>query len=261
MDGSSHHEHEGAGEPVNTFALNTGEYISELITWADSKGICALQFVTNAERMSQCYGGGGGIPNIITETGGILAALAGNFKENIICQLQGVWRHDIQHTRVGGEKKYSNYYGGTGGLPFYDRPPFGVPDSGHISSIRVRWGAFIDGIQLTFVTKDGDHTIRSEGLYHGGFGGGDGVFDLDRGEHIVKITGREKHDGQIQVDRLCFTTNLGRISKVYGVGEARGKEFVCQAPLASNGSVMRLHSIYGRSGNWLHGILFVWAPA
>lgn len=69
--------------------------------------------------------------------------------QNLRHQIQGIWRHDIKHTRVGGERKYSQYYGGTGGSPFYDRPPLGFSDSTYISSIRVRCGAFVDGIQAS----------------------------------------------------------------------------------------------------------------
>lgn len=70
-----------------------GEYICEVITWEDSHGVCALQFITSTGRISQNYGGNGGKPTIMRSTGGLLTAFAGQVKGGIVHRIQVLYPH------------------------------------------------------------------------------------------------------------------------------------------------------------------------
>lgn len=71
-----------------------GEHIIEVMIWADSSWIYAIQFVTNYHRVSPHYGGHYGTPTILRSEDGVLVAFSGKsithpgWKTDLIRQIQ-----------------------------------------------------------------------------------------------------------------------------------------------------------------------------
>lgn len=146
----------------------------------------------------------------------------------------------------------------------------------HISSVKIRCGTYVDGIQaglgrspniqsnsdfqdskLIYTGQKGVATSESEGSYHGGDGGTEQIFSLKPEEHIVAVSGRQNK----YIVQLCFETSLGAGRKFCNAewadslslgrksdvsGGDNGTAFMCRAPKADNGREMRLHYICGR---------------
>ncbi|KDN37964.1 hypothetical protein RSAG8_09815, partial [Rhizoctonia solani AG-8 WAC10335] len=240
----------------NEFELMCGEHITDVILWKDVKGVCGIQMNTTEGRTSRHFGSDSGSPTIMRSTGGCLAGFSGIVQADKIHDLQTIWRHDVQGSELGGDRKFSQYYGGVAGTPFSDWPFVQHSDSAHIKRIRVKCGTYIDGIQITYEdTGPGGHGSTSQQAdYHGGTGGKECFFRLEANEHIVAVLGRYND----YIVQLRFVTNRGRTSDIFGGGE--GEDFKCQAPETSDGGATRLHYICGKSGDWLNGILLIWAP-
>ncbi|CEL56301.1 hypothetical protein RSOLAG1IB_07717 [Rhizoctonia solani AG-1 IB] len=221
------------------FDLRHGEYITDLLLWKDHKGICGIQLSTSQGRASRHFGSGGGSPQILRSSGGCLSAFSGLLQNGIIYELQTIWRHDVQGSRLSGDRELSQYLGGTGGSPFNDWPFVQHSDSAHISGIRVKCASLIDGIQVSYKDYGSGADGSSEnGNYHGG----------------SAVTGRHKK----YIDQLCFTTSKGRKSNVFGGGG--GDLFRCEAPRTRDGRATRLHYICGKSASLLDALIFIWAP-
>ncbi|CAE7203508.1 unnamed protein product, partial [Rhizoctonia solani] len=250
----------GAAQKTNNeFELKTGEYITDVMLWKDPKGVCGIQMNTTNGKTSRHFGSDSGTLTIMRSTGGCLAGFSGIVQADKIHDLQTIWRHDVQGSGLGGDRVFSQYYGGVAGTPFSDWPFVRHSDSAHIKKIRVKCGTYVDGIQAGYITYEdtspgGSGSTSQQGNYHGGSGGKECIFRLEANEHIVAVLGRYNK----YIVQLCFVTNKGRTSDIFGGGE--GEDFRCQAPQTSNGKATRLHYICGKSGDWLNGILLAWAP-
>jgi len=108
--------------------------------------------------------------------------------------------------------------------------------------------------KVTYADDRIGETIRVKAPEHGGHGGTQDSFQLKPGEYIAAVQGRHNN----YIVQLCFVTNLGRKSRIYGGGV--GAPFRCEAPRKWDGNPMRLSYLAGKSGKWLNGLLFVWAP-
>lgn len=127
-----------------------------------------------------------------------------------------------------------------------------------ISKIEISWGSLVDNLQLTYVDGERNSAASCATAYHGGIPWSNGfksTFNLETGEHIVTISGRHNNETIVQ---LCFATNLGRTSDVFGGGT--GQSFSQKAPLDANGKSMRLQYMCGKSEKYLNGVMFAWTP-
>lgn len=126
--------------------------------------------------------------------------------------------------------------GGVGGN-FYSAPQTG---GWQLSEIRVRSGAFIDGIQLVYVDVIGQkHTMQ----HHGGNGGHLDVFKLNPGEYVTRVTGKY---GRF-VDSLTIATNQGRI-KGWG-GGGGSAHYTYSSPPGT-----QIHGFFGGAGQYVDSI-------
>ncbi|CAE6484447.1 unnamed protein product [Rhizoctonia solani] len=246
----------GGQKPNNQFDLALGEHITDMILWKDSKGVCGIQMNTSKGKTSTHFGSDGGSPTIMRSAGGCLAGFSGIFQADKLHDLQTIWRHNVQGSGLGGDREFSQYYGGVGGTPFSDWPFVRHSDSARIQSVQVKCGTYIDGIQISYADTGprGRGLVSKQANYHGGSGGKECSFDLESNEHIVAVLGRYNK----YIVQLCFVTNRGRTSDIFGGGD--GQDFRCQAPKTSDGRATRLHYICGKSGDWLNGILLIWSP-
>ncbi|CAE6482257.1 unnamed protein product [Rhizoctonia solani] len=240
------------GAEHSPFALANGEYITEMLTCNDGNWLRGIQFVTDMGRCSVIYGQFEGILTIARSKGGFLAGLIIRTRMNVynneaIAGIWGIWRHDYI-SRVPKENDvYSDYFGAKAqhGAGFNDRAIIGNSSAMYISSVEVHFGTEIDSIQ--------NGKIKT--ACHGGTGGNYRKFELEDGEHIVSISGR---CNEKVLTQLCFGTNLGRTSEIYGIGG--GQEFSARAPQGENGRYLRLQYILGKSDSKLNGIMFAWTP-
>ncbi|CEL54060.1 hypothetical protein RSOLAG1IB_06769 [Rhizoctonia solani AG-1 IB] len=247
----------GSGNKLNNeILLMAGEYVTDVLLWKDYNGICGIQLNTTKGITSQHFGSEGGTPTVMRSPGGCLSAFSGIIRSDIIYDLRTIWRHNVQGSGIGGEREFSKYYGGMGGTPFSDWHCVKQSNTARIKSIRVKCGTYIDGIEVTYEDSGpgGRGLTSRKGSYHGGSGGKEHVFLLGSDENIAAVLGRcNKY-----IVQLCFVTNKGRTSDIFGGGE--GEDFRCQAPMTGEGKATRLHYICGKSGDWLNGVLLAWAP-
>ncbi|KAF8668393.1 carbohydrate binding [Rhizoctonia solani] len=237
--------------PNNEFTLTAGDYVTDIVLWKDQKGVCGLQLNTSNGITSQHFGSDDGTPTVLRSSGGCLSAFSGIVQSDII--------HDLRASSgLGGDREFSKYYGGVAGTPFSDWPFVKQSDTARIKSIRVKCGKYIDGIEVTYedFIPGGYGTESRKADYHGGLdsGGKEHIFVLASDEDIVAVLGRYKK----YIFQLCFVTNKGRTSDIFGGGD--GEDFRCQAPATGDGKATRLQYICGKSGDWLNGILLAWAP-
>ncbi|KAF8748490.1 Endonuclease Exonuclease Phosphatase [Rhizoctonia solani] len=206
--------------PNNEVTLTAGEYVTDIILWKDQKGVCGLQLNTSKGITSQHFGSDGGTPTVMRSSGGCLSAFSGIVQSDII--------HDLRS------------------------------DTARIKSIRIKCGTYIDGIEVTYeyFGPGGCGTKSRKADYHGGSnsGGKEHTFVLASDEDIVAVLGRYNK----YIVQLCFVTNKGRTSDIFGGGD--GEDFRCQAPATGDGKATRLHYICGKSGDWLNGIMLAWVP-
>ncbi|CAE6405292.1 unnamed protein product [Rhizoctonia solani] len=245
------------------FTLVNGEYIIEMLTCSDGEWMRGVQFVTSTGRCSAIYGLLEGVPVISRRKGGILAGFSINTKKHptwdyLVVGVRGIWRHDAIQSIPKENDVYSDYFGAQRqhGTAFNDRALIGNSNSMYISNIEIRAGAGIDGIQFTYGDASNGQHDKLKSPHHGGFGGISYQFGLGDGEHIISVSGK---CDEIYLTQICFGTNLGRTSEVYGEGS--GQPFSAKAPLGSSGKYLRLQYILGKSDNvGLNGVLFVWTP-
>ncbi|KAJ1300767.1 hypothetical protein OPQ81_002410 [Rhizoctonia solani] len=246
---------------VHMFKL-TKEHIVEMLTCADGEWLRGLQFVTNKGRCSVIYGTLEGIPIISRSKGAVLAGFSIISKQHsqwdhLITSARGIWRYDLIPRVPKENDVYSDYFGaitqyGTG---FNDRVLIGNSSSMYISTVEVRSGSAIDSIQFTYTDTRNSQNDKIKTAHHGGPGGSLHQFELGHREYIVSISGRYNERCLTQ---LCFGTNIGRTSEIYGA--ASGHEFSARAPSSKNGSHLRLQYILGKSDDRLNGVVFVWTP-
>ncbi|CAE6351840.1 unnamed protein product [Rhizoctonia solani] len=256
----------GGGGHVGTeykFTLATGEHITEMLTWTDGSWLFGLQFVTNMGRCSPQYGAHVDLPSVARSRGGVLVGFLSHtnqystYKE-MFSGVQGIWRHDLLPRVPKEDDVYSEYFGDTHSswheYAFNDRMVVGNSKSIFISCVKIWSGDGIYSIQLIYnENKDGQET-NSTSLRHGGLGGTPHQFILEDGEHIVTVSGRY---GDQSITQLCFATNRGRTSGVYGDG--KGQSFSAFAARDKAGNYFRLQYICGKNSNTsLTGVMFVW---
>ncbi|CAE6439774.1 unnamed protein product [Rhizoctonia solani] len=264
-DGLTSTKHGGGGHvgAEYEFTLATGEHIIEMLIWIFGEWLRGLQFVTNMGRCSDQYGIHDGTPTVSRCKGGILVGFLSHTKlhpeyQEMYHNVQGIWRRDLVPRVPKEEDVYSDYFGdrSQSGRAFNDRILVGNSASIHISSVEVWSGEWIDGIRFNYTdTVDGcEH--KSSSVRRGGPGGPYHRFALEDGEHIVTISGR--HEASC-VTQLCFVTNRGRTSEVFGSG--KGQPFSALAPGDKHGNYFRLQYICGKSNEAaLTGVMFIWTP-
>ncbi|KAG8777534.1 Zymogen granule protein 16 B [Ceratobasidium sp. 428] len=261
FNGTQSDQYGGSEGSKHVFSLREGEFITEVITWLDDGRTSAFQFITSKGRISSHFGGSDGKPVLLNSRGGALVALSGEIIHSEhperfgLYHVQTVWRHDLVPLQFTPNHHSSEFFGGTGGEPFNDWAFLKNSPSGHVSSVRVRSGSYVHSIQVTYRGENNRKQFVSPSWPHGGTGGLEDIFTLEPGEYITNVSGRYDHEKILQ---LYFTTNRGRVSEKYG--RSSGKSFRCQAPLANNGTSMRLCFVMGKSSKCLNGIMFVWSP-
>ena len=132
----------------------------------------------------------------------------------------------------------SSCYGGGGGRAFNE-----LPDNckATISKITIRYGKFVDSIQLTYRLSNGkDYT----GHCFGGRGGrkAEVHIDVDGGERVTGVFGKSAG----LLDQIGFVTTKGRIFGPYG--GCGGRPFHVNS--------CHVHGIYGRFGALIDSIGF-----
>ncbi len=221
----------GSGGNVNTFRLDSGEYITG-ISGRHGRNIDSLRIHTN-KRTSPVYGGSGGaqdyridIPSgnqavgFIGRAGRYIDAIGLAYAQN--------------YQPIAGQSKIA---GGSGGSGFMDNE---IPWGARLTEIRVHAGRYIDGIQAVYTLPDGG---IFEAPFHGGTGGTRTVFRLDANEYVIGISGRHGD----YIDSLQIHTNT-RTSPQYGKSGGRS-EFRIDIP-SGNQAV----GLIGRAGRYLDAI-------
>ncbi|KDN39142.1 hypothetical protein RSAG8_09049, partial [Rhizoctonia solani AG-8 WAC10335] len=249
------------------FTLTNEEYITEILSCFVDEWVRGIQFVTNTGRCSAIYGTLEGIPAVSRSKGGILAGFSINTKKHpkwdyLVSGVRGIWRYDVlsrvpKENDVYSEPKPNNGARTEYGKGFNDRALIGNSSSMYISNVEVRCGDIIDSIQFTYSDTKNEQNGKIKTARHGGSGGTRHQFELRDGEYIVSVSGRFSEEFQC-VTQLCFGTNLGRTSEIYGAGKGQG--FSAHAPLGEHGRHLRLQYILGKSDSRLNGAMFVWTP-
>lgn len=132
--------------------------------------------------------------------------------------------------------KRSRQEGGKGGHSFINN----LTETCYLCKVKIRCGRVIDAITPVWKMADG---TEKEGERQGGGGGSEHVFELDKGEYIVTVTGRVGEN----VDRLTFTTNKGKVHGPYGGTGGHDID-----PLEN----LHVRGFFGRSGERLDAIGF-----
>ncbi|CEL61511.1 hypothetical protein RSOLAG1IB_10084 [Rhizoctonia solani AG-1 IB] len=234
-------------------------------------------------RCSAQYGAHTGIPTASKSQGGLLVGFSGqtsiypSYKE-VFTAFQGIWRHDVLPRAPREEDVFSEYFGNKGqkGCVFNDRVIVRNSESIRISSIEVWAGAFIGGIRVMYIDNKDGRGIKSSTVRRGGPGGAFHRFELEDGEHVVSVAGKYEEG---MITQLCFVTNQGRASEVFGGG--KGQPFSAVAPRERNGKPFRLLYLCGKKyvislhlplwtkfdedrnssdNTSLTGAMFVWTP-
>lgn len=137
---------------------------------------------------------------------------------------------------------YCGPSGGVGGNHFSDLQASGQhsSDNRKLVEIRIRSGAFIDGIQTVYENRIGQ---RNESSWHGGSGGKLSVFKLAPDEYVIRINGKY---GRF-VDHIEIITSKGRHKGWGATGGA--KHFVYNAPPGSH-----VHGFGGHAGKFIDSI-------
>ncbi|CAE7186673.1 unnamed protein product [Rhizoctonia solani] len=251
-DGLTTTKHGGGGHVgvEYEFALATGEHIIEMLIWVEGDWLFGLQFVTNLGRCSDQYGIQFGPPIVARCKGGILVGFLSHTKlhpeyKEMYHKVQGIWRCDLLPRIPKEDDVYSEYFGdkNRNGRAFNDRVLVGNSTSIHISSVEVWSGEFIDRIQFTYTEIVDGREFKST-AQHGGPGGSYHRFALENGEQIVTVSG--KHEAAC-ITQLCFVTNRGRTSEVFGGG--KGQSLSALAPRDKDGNCFRLQYICGKSND------------
>ncbi|KEP46058.1 jacalin-like lectin domain protein [Rhizoctonia solani 123E] len=262
-DGTISSKHGGGGHvgTEHKFILATDEHITEMLIWRHEGWVRGFQFITSMGRCSPQYGTHDGLPTIARSKGGVLAGFLIHTSKHsqhgqMYSDVQGVWRHDLIPRVLKEDDVYSDYFGDSNGHAFNDRVLIGNSNSIRVTSVEIRSGDCIDSIQFTYVDVIDGREFKSTTPRHGGTGGSPHQFVLEDGEHIVTVSGWH---GEQRITQLCFGTNRGRTSEVYGAG--KGQSFSSLAPRDKDGNYLRLQYICGKGNDSsLTGVMFVWTP-
>ena len=243
----------GRGSREQVFRLDTDEYVVGLSgRYGDT--IDSLSIQTN-KRVSQTFGGSGGdrdysvsVPAGHKAVG--FAGRAGTSLDAIGLTHASVYDQPIRSgsypSPVRGAQLQAGQTliaGGRGGDAFTD----GLPAEGaRISEIRVWAGDTIDSIQAVYLLADGR---TAEGPRHGGSGGRNVRFQLERDEYVIGLSGRHGDT----IDSLTIQTNR-RTSQRFG-GRGGDRDFRIEVP-ANQQAI----GFTGRSGDLVDAIGLVYAP-
>lgn len=264
-DGVTSAPHGGGGHvgTVYEFPLATGEHITEMLIWIEGIWLYGLQFITSMGRCSDQYGIHRGTPTVARCKGSVLVGfishtkLHPDFKE-LFHQVQGIWRRDLVPKVPKEDDVYSDYFGNIkqDGKNFNDRVIVGNSTSIRVSSVEVWSSEQIDSIKFTYTDIIDGQERTSTTNRRGGPGGLYHKFILENGEHVVTVSGRYE---EAHVTQLCFVTNQGRTSEVFGGG--KGQSFSALSPRDKSGNRFRLQYVCGKSTDTLlASIMFVWTP-
>jgi Jacalin-like lectin domain len=234
---SSNSWHGGQGGTLNSFKLDTDEYIVG-ISGRYGETIDSLRIQTN-KRSSQLFGGPGGSRDyqIVVPQGNQAVGFMG--RVGIYIDAIGLLYLPINQIQIS----QTPIAGGGGGSVFSDEK---IPSGARISEVRIRAGDHIDAIQAIYLTTDG-RTL--EGAQHGGGSGRSISFTLSSDEYIIGLSGRFGD----YIDSLRIQTNK-RTSDVYG-GRGGSRDFRINIP---NGN--RAVGFAGRAGDYLDAIGLTYAP-
>lgn len=137
---------------------------------------------------------------------------------------------------------------GGGGGGAFDDTPFNTIGAAQrpIQSIQVSSGVTIDHL---IVTYSGEPFSPQHGTSNGGTA--HPAFVLNRGEHLVRVTGSVGtfHGTTVQIMGLQFATSAGRVSPLFGTKTGIG--FAFDAP--PGGSIA---AFFGRSGLFIDQLGF-----
>jgi hypothetical protein len=129
--------------------------------------------------------------------------------------------------------KQSSVYGGDGGAPFTDD----LTQICRLVQVIIRHGSRIDAITSVWVLPNGTEVT---GTRHGGTGGTESSFTLEKDEYINRI---ELRSGS-EVDALTFFTDTGNKYGPYG-GSGGSEHTISGGPI---------NGFFGRSGARLDAI-------
>lgn len=227
----------GSGGDRRVFRIDSDEYIVGL-SGRYGQYIDSLRIHTN-KRNSPLYGGRGGARayNIEIASGNYAVGFigrGGNYLDAIGLTYLPLALRGLQQTAIAG---------GGGGTEF---PDSGIPEGARVSAVRVRFGNFIDSVQMIYTLGDGR---TFEGPVHGGGSGRVRVFRLGSDEHITGISGRH---GDF-IDSLVFHTNK-RTSPTYG-GGGGNRSFRIFVP-SGNQAI----GFVGRSADYLDAVGLQYTP-
>ena len=227
----------GSGGDRRVFRIDSDEYIVGL-SGRYGQYIDSLRIHTN-KRNSPIYGGRGGSRayNIEIASGNYAVGFigrGGTYLDAIGLTYLPLALRGLQQTTMAG---------GGGGSQFSDS---GIPEGARVSAIRVRFGDFIDSIQMIYTLRDGR---TFEGAVHGGGSGRASVFRLDADEHLTGISGRYGD----YIDSLAFHTNK-RTSPTFG-GRGGNRSFRISVP-SGNQAI----GFVGRSASYLDAVGLQYMP-
>jgi hypothetical protein len=223
--------HGGSGGELNSFPLNSDEYIIGL-SGRYGAHIDSLRIHTN-KRTSPLFGGSGGAQDyrIDIDTGYQAAGFVG--RSGRYLNAIGLLFVPLTIQQAG----LTLISGGAGGSAFSD---FDIPLGARISEIRVHSGDVINAIQAVYALRDGS---LLEGQIHGKEGGSLTVFALDPKEYVTGFSGKYG----IYINSLSIWTNR-RTSQVFGGSGGQGI-FSVNVPAGNQAIGFR-----GRSGSYLDAI-------
>ena len=143
--------------------------------------------------------------------------------------------------------KRSDQFGGNGGKTFADPIETNIPPIVGIRELRLRHGNQVDSIGADYELLGGG---TYEGADHGGGGGKPSPVHLDKGEVIVKMSGKTNNK---LVDQLTFT------------GRKEDGSTATYGPFGKTGQIEfqvdgRIVGFFGRSGNLLDAIGVFYVP-
>ncbi|CUA69499.1 HEAT repeat-containing protein 1 homolog [Drosophila melanogaster] [Rhizoctonia solani] len=264
-DGITSTKHGGGGHvgAEYEFTLAKDEHITEMLIWVRGEWLYGLQFITSTGRCSTQYGMHFGPPIVARCKGGVLVGFLSYTKlhpehKELYHNVRGIWRRDLVPRVPKEDDIYSEYFGDANqnGQAFNDRVMIENSTSIRISSVEVWSAEWVDSIRFHYIDIVDGYECKSSTMRRGGPGGPHHQFTLEEGEHIVTVSGRYEASCIIQ---LCFGTNRGRTSEVYGGG--KGQPFSALAPRDKDGNYFRLQYICGKSNEAsLTGVMFVWTP-
>jgi hypothetical protein len=235
--------HGGPGGSSVIFRLAADEYIIGLSgRYGDT--IDSLHIITN-KRTSTQFGGNGGDGRFRIEVPAGNQAVGFTGRCGDVLDAIGLVYAPIPRRRDDylpdqpqlGQFAQTQLAGGREGRPFSDQE---VPPGARIVEVRVSAGDQVDSVQAVYALPDGRHV---EGARHGGRGGNERIFRLDRDEYIIGLAGRCGDT----IDLLRIVTNR-RTSQPFG-GRGGGRDYRIEIPTGS-----QTIGFAGRSGETLNAI-------